>query len=894
MNWWRRWRQRYQLERQADAELRDHLERSAADHLAAGVPEPEAHRMARIELGGLTQTREACRDARGSRLLDDAAKDARYALRAFARNPGFAAIVVLTLGLGIGANTAIFSLIDAVMWRMLPVKGPRSLLAVTARDGTVRRGSTYELWQALHARSRLADIAMYSPVRLSVSVDGTAEPAVDGQVVSGNYLGLLGINPFIGRGISPEDDRAPNGYPVAMISYGYWSRRFGRTPSTIGSNISIAGKPFTIIGVTPPGFFGVEIGTAPDIFVPLIMQPAVAPAMGGFTARNRPWCLLLARPKIGALPAQTSAELETILRRQSPPPPKRDVSALGGEARRWVAADSREWHIAMAPAGAGLSDLRSQFSQALQILMVAVGVVLLIACANSANLLLARAVARRPEFTMRIALGASRGRLVRQLLVESLGLATLAGALGVLLAYWGTKLLVVYLSAGRAPIHLNLKPDLHVLSFAVAVSVLTSLLFGLMPAVRGTSIDLASSLRGAGTLLNTRGRSGPGTLLAVVQVALSLVLLIGAGLFARSLQNLNGREQFSKRECVLTIRVEPHGSESGGNRKMLDAIYRDLIHRVEGIPGVRLASMAEVTPTNPGPGNSGAVRLASGKYSEPIGVLEIYPNYFAAAGIPMAAGRDLAPRDVAEESPAVCIVNEALVHRFFPNEKPIGKACEGGRIVGVVKDSRVMNPTGALEPMIYVPYLHSHTGRGGMALYVLTSQYPGSIVRRIKEEVSRVDESVPQFEVHTLGQEMNAALIRERLIAMLSALFALLAALLACIGLYGLLAFAVLQRTGEIGIRLALGAARGAVLWMVLRKAMLIASAGVAIGLPSALAVGSLASSRFPGLLFELRTTDAATLATASAWLLGVAVLAAYIPARRASRVDPIAALRSE
>jgi len=811
------------------------------------------------------------------KLLLDAAHDARYALRTFAKSPGFAVIAVLTLALGIGANTGIFSLIDAVMWRVLPVKDPPGLMAVvTTQNGIVRSSLPYKIFGALRKRARTTELAMYAPVRVTIGVGGNTESAADAQLVSGNYFAFLGVNPAAGRTIGPDDDRIPNAHPVAVISHGYWSRRFGLAPSVIGRKITIAGQPFTIIGVAPAEFLGVEVGAAPDVFVPLMMRPTVNPAWGDFAGRGEPWCITLARAKPRVDSRQATAELEAIYRQETPPLRQWDLSNFSGRARQWIAANMVEWHIQMLPVAAGLSQLRLQFSQALFLLMGAVGIVLLIACANTANLLLARAAARRREFTMRLALGASRGRLVRQLLAESLVLAAMGGASGVLLAAWGTRLLVLYLSVGRSPIALNLSPDVRVVAFTVAASLLTGLLFGLAPALKST-----------GNLCTVRSRIRPGRTLAVAQVALSLLLLIAAGLFTRSLQNLSGSESGQTRERVLTVRVEPHGSESA-NRIALDAKYRDLIRRVEELPGVRSASMAEVTPSSPNGGNFGAMRTTSGKYSEPIPVIETYPNYFASAGIPMAAGRDLTTRDLNNESPTVCIVNEALVRAFYPNANPIGLPCEGGQIVGVVKDSRAMNPTGSIEPLIYMAYLHSHTGRGAMVLYVRSAGEASWILPRIREEVGKVDPTVPQFQVHTLAQEMDAALVRERLVATLSSLFGVAALLLACVGLYGLLAFAVVQRTGEVGIRMALGAARGDVLWMVLREAIALALAGVAIGIPSALALGHWAA----GLLFQLKPTDPLTLLAASLLLVFVAAVASYLPARRASRIDPMTALR--
>jgi len=843
------------------------------------------------------------------RLIEGTVQDVGFAARTLLKTPGFTAVVVLSVTLGIGANTAIFSLIDAVMWRMLPVKEPESLLAVVrSRSGTVQNGFTYKEYKAMREYSRLADLTAYAPCRLNVSVDGSLEPTIDGQMVSGNYFSLLGVTPIVGRAIGGDDDRVPNGHPVAMISHGYWRRRFGLAPSTIGRNISISGTPFTIIGVTPPEFFGVEVGTAPDIFVPMMMQPTVEPALENLLADPiimRTWCLTLARLRPGVYPQQAASALEALYRQITPPVPD------AARARGFV-----DWNVTLNPAATGLSALRLQFSQALFILMAIVGVVLLIACANTANLLLARAAGRRPEFAMRLALGASRGRVIRQLVVESLVLAILGGAGGILLARWATRLLTVYMSAGRTAISLELNPDLRILAFTVGVSILTGLLFGLAPALRSTRIDLAPALKGLGNSLSVRGGVRPGKILAILQVALSLLLVIGAGLFVRSLKNLNGQETGLSRESVLIIRVEPRGSDQRnipGTSQRLDGIYRDLLERVEAIPGVRSVGMAQVTPTRPDASAGSRVRFASGE-SAGVGTFITYPSYFVTTGIPIVAGREFNSGDLGESSPAVCIVNEAFVRAVFPGENPIGKPCEisnrprlrdltGPRydptpvpyeIVGVVKDSRYMNPTGSILPMRYMTFLQTGTGRGQMVLYVRVSGNPASIMPIVRAEVWKVDPSLPQFEIHTLAQEMDAALIRERLIATLSSLFGALALLLACIGLYGLLAFSVVQRTGEVGIRMALGASRGDVLWMMLREALLLALAGLAIGLPTAVAAGRIASSKVSGLLFGLNATDPATVTAAATLLVLVSGLAAYLPARRASRIDPMVALRNE
>jgi len=841
---------------------------------------------------------EECRQSWGIAMLETLLKDAVYAFRILSKSPGFTAAVALSLALGIGANTAIFSLIDAVMWRMLPVKDPAGLWVIG--DGV-----TFQQYRTMRDANQVAELAAYSAVRLNVSVDGSLEPTADGQLVSGNYFSLLGVNPAIGRSISVEDDRVPNGHPVAMISHGYWKRRFGLAPSVLGRTISISGTPFTIIGVTPSEFFGVEVGMDPDIFVPVMMQPTAMPAFENLLDDpiiHRTWLTTLGRLKPGIHPQQAAAALDALWRQGLPHGAKFEGITFP--------------RLVLNPASTGLSSLRREFSQPLFVLMGVVGVVLLIACANIANLLLARAATRHSEFAMRLALGAGRWRLTRQLLAESVVLSGLGGLCGILLARWATRLLVVYLSSGRSPIMLDLNPNFRILAFTAGISIATGILFGLAPAMRATRVDLWPALKNLGSPLSrSHGALQPGKILAVSQVALSLLLLIGASLFVRSLQKLNGENFGVSRESVLIVRIEPKGSDQRnipGTTARLDRIYRDLLERIERIPGVRTASMGQVTPTSPNPSAAANITLPSGQ-SVQVPLVMLYPNYFATIGLPLVAGREFNAADLAEHSPTVCVVNEAFVRKMFAGESPIGKPCitsrrpsvrdsngrssalpEPYRIIGIVKDSRYANPTGETQPIIYMTFLQTGTGRGQMVLHVRVAGNSGLVLPRIREEILRVDRTSPTFEVRTLSQEMDAALIQERLIAMLSSLFGGLALLLASVGLYGLLAFGVVQRIREMGIRMALGAEPGNVVWMILRQALMLVVTGVAVGVPAALGVARLAGSQISGLLFGLTATDPIAIATAIVLLLAVAAIAAYLPARRAARVDPMVALRNE
>jgi predicted permease len=823
-------------------------------------------------------------------LLETLVKDLRYAIRLLWKSPIFTLAVTLSLALGIGANTAIFSLINAVMWRTLPVREPKSLVLLTHSRGTTFDGGfTYQQYRAMRQqRGGFTELAAWSSARLNVSVDGNQEPTTDGQLVSGNYFSLLGVSPIVGRAIAMEDDVVTNGHPVAMISYGYWKRRFGSSPSVIGRDIAISGARFTIIGVTPPDFFGVEVGKSPDFFVPVMMQPTAMPDLENLLDQPiiyRTWLQVVSRLAPGVTAAQAVAVLEPVFNQEVPASSKFGGPPVPPERLR------------IEPAATGISDLRRQFSQPLTILMGIVGIVLLIACANTANLLLARGASRRGEFGVRLALGAGRRRLVRQLLVESVVLALAGGVCGVLLAIAATRLLVAYMSAGQTPIVLDLNPDLRVLTFTAAVSIMTGILFGLAPALRATRTDLTPSLRTIGRSI--RGGLRSGKILCVTQVALSLVLLIGAGLFVRSLQKLNGQDSGVDRGRVLIVRVEPRGSDQRnipGTTPRLDRTYRGLLARVTAIGGVQSCSLAQFTPTTLR-GNTIAFTLPSGGEQRAL-VPMIYPNFFETMGIGVTAGRDFSERDLTPQSPHVAVVNETFARQAFGSAPAVGQHLRQGngtiQIVGVVRDSRYTSLRDETPPTVYQTFLQTRTGRGQMALYVRVAAAPGVVLSQVRQAVQDIDRDLPLFEIHTLAEEMGTVLIRDRLIATLSTVFSALALLLACVGLYGLLSFSVVQRSAEMGIRMALGASRGDVVWSVMREALLLVAAGVVSGIPIVLVLGRLASNRISGLLFGVHATDPLTIAAAATMLALIAAGAGYAPARRASRVDPMVALRSE
>ena len=866
------------------------LQREIQSHLDLEAEELGDRSAARRAFGNVAHAAEATRDTWGWGWLERIVQDIRYAARLMRKNPAFSAVAVLSLALGIGANTAIFSLIDALRWKLLPVQDPRSLFFLAKQvEGGIDPAFYFETYQRLRREQPFfRELAAYhGRVRMNVSVDGDARPAM-GQLVSGNYFAVLGVPPSEGRVFTDEDDRVPGGHPVAVISDQFWERRFARAPSAVGAHILIDGTPFTIVGVTPPGFFGLDVGDAPEISVPVMMQPQVMPDAENWLGRpvnTVEWLDVFGRLKPGVNPAQARSGMAAIFRGIQ--------SQLAGELQM-KAGGAKEWieaKLVLAPGGAGLSDLRRQFTTPLYVLMGAVGLVLLIACANVANLLLARAAGRRREIALRLAIGATRARLIRQLMVESLALSALGGAAGIAAAFWGSGLLVRFLSVGRPLIRLDLAPDLRILAFTAAVSVATGVLFGLVPAMRAARLDLTPALKEGGRSASARQRLGKA--LAVAQVAFSLVLVIGAGLLVRTLRKLDDIDGGFRRDRVFTVALSPRGSDqkNGPNGPRLHRLYLDLLDRVRAIPGVRSASLAGLPPTmplQPRPYATQDGSRFSGTWTQ------IYPEYFASLGVPIVQGRDFSAADLASGAPYVAIVNETLSRRVFRGESAIGKqiACAGRRmceVIGVVRDVSYSTLKRGPESSLYMTFPQGPTGRGQMHLIVRFAGDPAAIAAQLRREIGAIDPQLPAFTIRTLATEVEAALIRERMLALLSSVFGALAVLLAGIGLYGVIAYSVGRRTQEIGVRMALGALPAEVRALVLRETLLLAGLGMVFGgLAAAGAVRAIA-----GFLYGA-TLDAAMLGASAAFLVLIALLAGYIPARRASRIDPMTSLRHE
>jgi predicted permease len=876
---------RRRLDSDLTDEIQTHLDLLTDDYVRRGWSSDEARVAAHREFGGVEQMKETYRDQRGLPFLDAAIQDVRFGLRMLRKNPGFTAVVVSSLALGIGANTAIFSVIDALLLKKLPVDRPDELVVLqpTGRGGD--GAFSYPGFVALRdSNSVFSDAFTFSSEGLNVIVNGEADLS-SGWFVTGNFFSVLRVNAAIGRPIVLDDDRDAAA-PVAVISHAYWKKRFALDPSAVGATATINGIPVSIVGVAPPEFFGIAVGSAPDVWIPMAMEPRLNPASTQLKEAGTWWLSVMARLRPGVSERQARANLDVILP---------VVQHSMGMSELTSTHFSR---IDVIPAATGLSSLRSQFSRPLRILMAVVGLVLLLACANVAGLLLSRAGARQREIAIRLSLGGARTRVVRQLLTESLLLALIGGVLGLFFARWSATLLVAFLGASRFPVTLALHLDSRLLAFNGLVSLMTGILFGLAPALHAARVDPGPALKSQ-TQLGLR-RAPLVKALVVAQVAMSLLLLVGAGLFARTVQNLRSGLGFSPQR-VLVMTIEP--SLAGYKDARLALFYQEVLDRVTTLPGVRSASLARFGLI--GAGYSGRRVWLPGyapvnERDRTVAVNVVGPKFFETSGIPLVAGREFGPGDTAT-APKVAIVNEKFARTYLNVDNPVGKrlgfgpkASEDLEIIGVVRDAKYFQLRKDSPPTVAVPFLQSASaqgpGLGRMILEVRTAGDPENAAPMVQRAVQSVARDVPVYGVKTEEQQIDAALAQERLLATLAGFFSLLALFLACAGLYGVLSHAVVQRTSEIGIRMALGAKRTNVVWLVLRDSAMLVSSGVAIGVPAAIVAARFIESQ----LFGLTVTDPATLLVASMSLTVAAALATFAPAWRATRVDPLVALRYE
>jgi predicted permease len=818
--------------------------------------------------------------------MRDLLQDTRYGFRMLVKTPGLTAAAIISLALGIGANTAIFSLINTVLLKLLPVVQPEQLYFI--QNVGPRRPSggapPYPCFERLRDQNRFfTGLAAFTSRDLRVRVDGEREE-VKAQLVSGNYFSLLGINPLLGRALSPIDDSVPakggpDGY-VAVISYNYWTRRFGRNPAVVGKVVQIGNDAVTIVGVTPPEFYGLTPGAEVDISLPMMFQGA-----SSLAEKNSWWFKAVGRLKPGASVEPAQAELDAIFQ------PFMNETSVSAEARRDNFA-----RIELAPAGKGLDTLRRQFSRPLQTLMVIVALVLLIACVNVANLLLARAVGRRKEFAVRLALGAGRLRLLRQMLTESLLLVSLGGLLGLLFALWGVSFLTSFFANGTDRLSINAPLDYRVLLFTAGVSLLTGLLFGLAPALQATRTEATPALKDSG---GTSTRSRFGKTLVAAQVALSLLLLVGAGLFLQTLHNLRNVDAGFRHDGVVTMRVNP--AVTANQEAQLVNRWSEILSRVERLPGVRSASLSTLTPLD-GKDRSVLVDVAGftprGEPDKDIRLNQVSPGFFRTFGIDLLQGRSFAEGDN-ETALKVAILNETAARFYFGDHNPIGgvlsfkpgpKRAVQYQVVGVVRDSRSVSLREADTRVVYLPRMQALDQLGQLMLAVRSEGRSTDLVNDIRNELHATGPDILLTDIVTLNEHIDQSLLQERLVATLSLFFGLLALLLSGTGLYGVMAYNVARRRREIGIRMALGAQHSNVIGMVLREAVFVVLIGVAIGLVAAFATTRFISS----LLFGIEPNDPATVTFAAIVLICAAALAAYLPARRATRIDPLHALRCE
>jgi len=844
--------------------------------------------------------------------MDSLLKDLRYAIRTLLKRPGFTLIAIVTLGLGIGANTAIFTLVNAVIYKKLPVANANELILFNNTAGEGTRNSdgdpepgrmdlfSYANYQYIrdHDQSYQALAAFRSgEARLSIrrtdSQSGEAAQRAQGHLVSGNYFSVLGVNALLGRVLTEEDDK-PAAHPAAVISYGHWKERWNSDPQIVGREIIVNGTPFTVVGVAPSDFFGIRVRRSPDFWFPLSFQPQIELRQSFLDDKQIYWLNMVGKLKPGVTIEQAQASANLAIQQFL----TADFSSkLNDDLRKAISGV----FVKLAPGARGISGLRNYYSEPLKMLMVIVALVLLIACANVGNLLLSRAASRKAEISLRLALGANRARIMRQLLTESLLLAFLGGVLGVVLAQWGVSLLVT-LVAKTSP--LDVRPDLAVLAFTTGVAIVAGLIFGMVPALRASRMDLTSALKEKAEGVGRRNRAGLASALVVSQVALSMVLLAGAGLFARSLMRLQREEVGFNRDHLLLAQIDPR--LAGYKPAELSPLYKNLTERLNALPGVQRATVVSYTPmAGTHTSSNVTVQGYAAKEDEDLVVEDMLtgPGYCESLGVPILMGREVDQRDT-ESGTKVAMVNEAFAQYFFHGQNPIGRQFHFGdvdadakekpeliEIVGVIGNVKYDSAKEKAERMVLRPIAQVVGPTTFNANWLIrTAGDPASLAPAMRQAIGQVDSRLPIYSVGTMEEQVEGTVRQEKLIAQLVSFFGLLALLLAAIGLYGVMAHGVVRRTREIGIRMALGAERRTIISMVLRETMTLVVIGVVIGIPAAIGASRFVASQ----LYGTNPSDPLTLVVSATLLTAVAMLAGFLPARKASKVDPLIALRYE
>ena len=901
---------REQVDRELDEELGAYLEMEAAEKMKQGMSRKDALRAVRLERGGLDLAKEVVRSGGWESFVETCWHDVLFGLRMLAKSPGFTATAVLTLVLGIGANTSIFSLLNAVMLQSIPVRHPEQLVVLRwsvhelpeeSNIGTSSYGDclwvpgvhqscsfSYPMYKAILAHTNVFSsvLAMAGAGQLDLSGNGPAS-LVGGELVSGNYFDTLGVSSALGRTLAPSDDQ-PDATPVIVLSYPYWQRAFGSAPDAVGKTIRLNGAPFTIVGVIDPRFTRLTPGKSHDIWVPLSQAASLEPSWNQrrtIDGATNWWLAIVGRLKPGGTMAQAQAATNLVFRNEM----------LHGAKPLLKEID--EPQLALLPAQKGLVGFRQFYDKPIYILTVAVGIVLLIACANIAALLLARATAREKEMAVRLALGAGRARIIRQLLTESLLLSSAGAALGIVLADWSAQALAAFISKNAySTLFIDTRPDARILAFTLGSALLTGILFGIAPAFRGSRINVGPALKESAASSDATKvpgrRFGLGSALIVAQVALSVVVLTGAGLLVRTLANLRNIDPGFDTHNVLLFGINP--KLTGYSNDRIQTLYSELQTRLASIPGVISASYSSDTLLSAGQWTSGVhIEGQPEKTTVETDMLAVGPSFFETMRLPLLNGRTFAALDL-RSTQAVAIVNQTFVRRFLEGRNPIGLHLGGTtpsgnkverEIVGVVADAKYDDLRKPLEPTAYIPL------QEGEAYFALrTSTKPEALIPEVRRIVGALDDNLPLFDMRTQTQTIDRLLFNERLVAKLSSLFGALALILACVGLYGLLSYEVARRTREIGIRTALGAQRREIFRLVLFQGLTLAMVGALVGIGAAIGV-----TRYLGsLLYGIRATDPATFVIIAFLLIAVALLACYIPSRRATRVDPLVALRYE
>jgi predicted permease len=886
-SWWSAATRRTRFEDEMRAEMEFHLQARVDDLIASGVAPAAARRRARMEFGTADAIKDDCRQSRGLRFLDTTVQDARYAWRMMRKTPGFTAAAMVSLALGIGANTAVFTLVEAVMLRTMPIAEPGRLFyfahGTGANPGT---SSNYGLFEQFAALTGAFDgVTAYNTNAFKVTTPDGIE-SVDGLWVSGNFHAVVGVPMALGRGFAAERDRDVGGSMIAVISDHYWARRFNRAPDALGQTLVLNGHTVTIVGVTAPEFTGLQPGTRPDITLPLSIR---AIDEKDFLDMRDTWTSMpiLGRLKPGISAAQATAAADVALQQY-----------MAREENQWIVKRAPDAFAAarLLPASRGSGSLRQRYATPLTVLMALVGLILLIAATNVANLLLVRGEARSKEVAIRLCVGGGRLRLIRQFLTESLLLAICGALLGLVLAQWGTRAIMAFFESLEQPIFLNVSPNLRVLAFTTVIAVITALLFGLTPAVKSTGIELSPALKEGGLHSGwTRRRWTAGHVLVVTQVALGVVVIAVAGLLARSLYNLKTLNAGFDGDHVLVFTLDSYGTTLDDDRRT--ALYADLLGRLRTLPGATRVAASRSVPIH----TSGNARLLDlpgppDKTMDRSAFTNIVtPGYFDTFGIRLLRGRDVNEFDTST-SPRVAVISMAMARLYFGDRDPLGQTIgfESEKdkritVIGIVEDTHQMNLRENAPAIVYTP-MAQEEAQSWMNFAIRTAQDPAALSSAAVAAARAASKDVVIRYVRTMAQQVNASLVRERLLASFSGGFAALALLLAAVGLYGVMSYNVTRRSREIGIRMALGARRGSVLAQVLRQTVVVSVIGIAIGVTAVL----MTTKYMTTLLFGLSERDPATLVAVSVVLLITASVAGFFPARRAATIDPVRAIKTE